>query len=639
MWRLAAAALIARVRQSMALILLAAALGAGIGVATKLALPPAYKSTAELLIDPRGLKVFADDASASQMDANAAINFVESQMAVIRSDRVMLRVVRELDLAQPSGTVSNKSAETAETRALAKLQRLIAVQRAERSFVVGVTATSSTPDAAARLANAIVAAYLAEDALDRSGVAKRLTAELTGRLDTLRSNLRAAETKAENFRVENGLVGAQDRLVVEQRLTEATTALSVAQNREAQARARLKQLSDEPLDISSMGLAGNDAESRRLSALLDRQAMARADLAQLSATLGARHPALESARNRVSEAEAGIRDALGSVRKAAKAEVDRAQSETAALSRNLAALTADVAAVRRAEVELRALERDVDSDRKILDSFETRAREASEFGQIDRTYTRVVSPARAPTPSGGLVGLVAWGIAAAVMAAMLMLSAFAVAVMLAPISAQSSRDAAAAARRRRDQMEEGEIAVAMAAVPAPASVAAAAFAPVPAAAPVFEPAEIAETAVAPAAAAVPAVIEKAAPYRAPKPAEPPVQASAGLLEPRQVLPVGPRSEPPRSSEPILRFEPRRDPELIPRPELGPEPRIVMVRPPAPTSAPPIFAPRTAMQNWTVQTSPARVAAKPPETATPEEPAAARQLPARRKTSGQWRFLS
>ena len=417
-WRLALAEFGHRLRRSILWLLLAAIVGPAAALGMKTLIPPTYKSTVQLLIDPRGFKIFPDDTSAAQLDSNSAINYVESQMSVLKSDRVLLRVLREEHLTDaalsPATEPQGSGNDQADTRALATLQRAVAVTRAERSFIVEITATMSSPDMAARIANAVVKAYLDEDLKDRSTTTNRLTTDLSGRLQALRNAVRDAETRAEAYRAQHGLIGARDRLIVEQRLTEATTALSTAQSREAQARARLKQIDSDPSDLTSIGVLGNDPESRRLMLLLERQSTARSELAQLAGTLGARHPTIEGARTRIAETERDIREVLGAIRKVAKAELDRAQSETANLTRNVTALTAEISAARHAEVELRSLEREVDGNRKILESFETRSREAGEFGQIDRSNLRIVSPARAPNVPGQTRVTILWAVAGAV---------------------------------------------------------------------------------------------------------------------------------------------------------------------------------------------------------------------------------
>ena len=422
-WPLAMSVLASQLRR-FAWLIVVAALIFGIGaVFARILVPKTYQATVQVLIDPHRLRVFSNDLQNDQLDANASINFVESQMGVIRSERVLLRVLREqraIDAGTkpaPGSPAPSDLDEVDESRALVKLQRAVSVQRQERSFIVDVTVADASASRAASLANAIVRAYIDEDTIDRNGSVKRLTGELTSRLEGLRQSLRDSESRVETFRAKNGLAGVNDKLVIEQRLAEATTALSVAETREAQIRGRLSQLTAGSNQMSAISALGTDPESRRLALLLEVQASARNDLEQLTGSLGEQHPSLVSARNRVNEIEKSINAAVGGIRKGAQSQLDQVQTEVSFLSRKVTALSADLGKAREAEVGLRMLQADADAHRKILESFETRSREAGEFGQIDSNNLRIISPARTPNEQGQIKGLLLWGILGSLMGA------------------------------------------------------------------------------------------------------------------------------------------------------------------------------------------------------------------------------
>jgi succinoglycan biosynthesis transport protein ExoP len=160
-----------------------------------------------LLFDPRGVKIFTDDLTITNTDPNAAIAFVESEMAVLRSERVLSRVVdRECAAACNDFAFvrfcPQRQQDADYAKALQALYREIAIARAERSYVVDVTVTvtEAPPELAARLAQSIVKSYLDEDAATRAAATQVLTANLAGRLQTLRQTLRESEDKTETYR-------------------------------------------------------------------------------------------------------------------------------------------------------------------------------------------------------------------------------------------------------------------------------------------------------------------------------------------------------------------------------------------------------------------------------------------------------
>ncbi|WP_029076865.1 GumC family protein [Kaistia adipata] len=420
-WPQALDALGAALRRWLWAIVIAGIAFGALGMAAKTLLPKRYSATAQFLIDPRGNPVFPGDLSSPQYDANSQIGIVESQMRVITSERVLSRVLDDTslmaDLAEVSETAEaplepmpqrpEVDATGGKARALAALQRSLSVQRAERSYVVDVTATARTPALAARLANAVVEAYVAEDAANRAETAKRLTDELTSRLASLRQRLSDAQQRAEQYRLAQGLVSTGDRLVVEQKLAEAISELGMAQLKLDQATSRAAQLDSSSHDV---GMLGSNEDTRSLLVLIERQNTAQEELAALTMRLGARHPALAEARERVEAINRRIDVELGRIKAAAAAEMERARTTQQALARSVETLSAAVAKTQQAKIEMRTLEQEVESNRALLESFQTRALQLGEFGRIDPGAVRIVSVAQPPPESRGLKGMLVWGV-------------------------------------------------------------------------------------------------------------------------------------------------------------------------------------------------------------------------------------
>ena len=401
--------------------------GAVIGSATKVMTPASNFATAQILFKPEGVKVFSNDLTPERYDANAQIDFVESQMGVLLSERVLSRALAHecaLGAGDPAADTPAKekpppagflrlcpdpsgAAET--SKGVDALRRMVAIRRAERSFLVDVTATTNSTGFSAQLANAIVNAYIDEEASERAKSSNRIAAEIHGRLDTLRRDLEAAEAKALVYRNDKNLVEVGDKLIVELRLADLNGALNAAQANVERARARLSELESAPLTSASLAGADDEADSRALVVMLDRQAQAASDLAPLAARLGARHPDLIRARSRLAEANRAVGAELAAIRASVRGALNRAVGERDNLARQVNQLSAEVTSARESQIALRALEQTVDADRTLVETFETRAQEAEQFGKIDPTDLRVASLARAPEPHSLLFGRLAWG--------------------------------------------------------------------------------------------------------------------------------------------------------------------------------------------------------------------------------------
>eukprot|EP01035_Chromulina_nebulosa_P001041 gene1041-1413_t len=102
------------------------------------------------------------------------------------------------------------------------------------------------------------------------------------------------------------------------------------------------------------------------------------------------------------DARKQIADELSRIARSAKVELDRAIEAERQLSLRVERLTATQYAAGRASVELRELEREVESSRVVYDAFLRRARETGELAGIDTTNARVISAAMPPLEKSGI---------------------------------------------------------------------------------------------------------------------------------------------------------------------------------------------------------------------------------------------
>lgn len=393
-------------------IVVLAVLGGAAGGGARALLPQTYVATSEVLIDPRGFQVFKNDLTTGQYDANAAVNYVESQSHVMLSESVLARALSYAAAGQNAAAPAAKPPVTQ----INALRKSIEITRAERSYILAISVKDKNPDKAASLSNAIVSAYLDEDSDSRLRATEKLTGDLTSRLDQLRARLTESEMKAEQYRQKFKLFSSDDKLIVDQQLSSAVTALAAADERLSLARVRGEQLqSAEPGVIAGFA---SPSQQTLINTLISRQVMAREEVAKLSQKFGSQHPTLRSAQSQVAEIDSLLNRELERVRGSGQSALRQAMKERDDLSATVSRLTGQNEEARRASIELRALEQQIASDRELLSSFETRAREAAEFGKIDSANIRILSKAYPADIRSGTVGMILWGIVGAMMGAL-----------------------------------------------------------------------------------------------------------------------------------------------------------------------------------------------------------------------------
>src|SRR5262249_36570329 len=160
---------------------------------------------AQLLIDPNDLRVIDNAVTTSSTPSDANVAQVESQVRVLTSDKVLRKVIAQLDLdkdpefagstpglptafdvAGKLGLTSSAAQQAPAVVALQNLATAIVARRQERTYVVDLSVTTREPEKSALIANAIIKAYLADLDSARTDAARRATDALSSRLQELK---------------------------------------------------------------------------------------------------------------------------------------------------------------------------------------------------------------------------------------------------------------------------------------------------------------------------------------------------------------------------------------------------------------------------------------------------------------------
>lgn len=364
------------------------------------------------------------DINPRAQNPDAHVPLVESEMRVLKSTKVLdLLIDREGLERDPEFTTGRWSPVAAlkslvadlfgrERRApdlrvavLNELDERVAVRRAERSFVIDITVVTRDPEKSARLANALVLAYMEESAAAQAESARRSGDALSSRLEELRARVRDAEDRVEQFRAQNNIVSTSGRLVGEQQLTELNNQLGVARTRTAEARAKVEQI--ERLNRGDAGAFTEAVQSQTVMALRAQFAEIKRRHADLATKLGERHPDMAAIERELRDAQAAISSEVARIARAARADFERAKASEGALQASLDNLSRNAVSTSQAFVKLRELEREVEASRAVYPSALVRTRELKEQTLVDTTNVRHITvatpPLRASNPPAALV--------------------------------------------------------------------------------------------------------------------------------------------------------------------------------------------------------------------------------------------
>ena len=377
---------------------------------------PKYTAAAQLLIDPNDLRMVDNAVTSSSTPTDANTAYVESQVRVLTSDNVLRRVIETHGLATDPEFVAPASVLTLARQfvtatlglaapapqsdpvitALQTLGPLVVSRRQERTYVVDLSVTTREAEKSAMIANAIVVAYLEDQATSRTTAARRATDALSGRLTELKDRVREAEDRSESYKAQNNIVAASGQLVNEQQLTELTNQLTLAGAKADEAKARLDQIETLRRGKADAGATAEAVQSPTVAALRAQQAEVLRRKAELTARLGERHPSITDVNAQARDLQQAIDRELGRLAQAARGDYDRALATRQALLARLDDLKKEVVSTSHALVKLRELEREVEASRAVYQAYLTRSRETSEQERVNTANVRVLSEANLP---------------------------------------------------------------------------------------------------------------------------------------------------------------------------------------------------------------------------------------------------
>ena len=207
--------------------------------------PQKFTATATLLINTRKMEIFQQPAVSDELPMQA-IGAVESQVELLRSDEVAIRVIRNLNLSEDLRFIEGKSfGKSFVERLLSKLapgyyaesptssederQNLaielfdqnLTVERLGVTYAIEIKFQSGYPDLAAEVANAVADAYVDLQRTSEYDAARRASDWLEGRIPELRVKSEAAQKAVVEYKHDHNIVETGNgQLIDDQRLVD-----------------------------------------------------------------------------------------------------------------------------------------------------------------------------------------------------------------------------------------------------------------------------------------------------------------------------------------------------------------------------------------------------------------------------------
>jgi len=364
---------------------------------------PNYKATATVGIDTAKFQLFQPVGELS-IESSAA---VESQLEILKSEKVALEVIKDLHLADegPQGGglfgPSKSLPEFERTRQiLAVLQKHLTIKRLGAAWIIEVSYESPDPERAAQLANAFADAYIADQLDAKYQTTRQASVWLEGRVKEMREQTLAAQRAVVEFKSKNNIVDTGGRLMSDQELAELNSQLVTARGQTSEAKARLDRVNS----VAQSALAAGNSNGMVTDVLVNETiTKLRAQLSDLTAKendwtarYGTSHIAVINLHNQIAQVRSAMLDELRRLAESSKSDYDFALQKEKNLEAQVTRAVSQSETSSRAQVRLRELEGVATSTRELYENLNKRYMESVEQKSFPVTEARVITRAVRP---------------------------------------------------------------------------------------------------------------------------------------------------------------------------------------------------------------------------------------------------
>jgi polysaccharide biosynthesis transport protein len=401
------------------LILLCLTAGIAAGLAVLSVSKPAYLAEARILIDSQATPY--DVANVTQVDAVREVpvddRIVQSQVAVLQSEDLAKRVIKDLGLAgRPDfdplagglgtfkkllisfGFSDDPGLMTLEQRALKRVDKCLTVYPVPESNVIGVKCTADDGKTAADISNTLARTYLNATREAKSGNNDRAREWLSQQIGTLQTKVVASDAAVERFRSENGLLKGQTATLGNQELTELNAAITVAEAASSEAAAKAAEIRSMLKNKGSVDGNQDVLNSPTIQSLRQQQITSERKITELSATYLPNHPKLVAATKELAAVNAQIRREALKVVEGLQGQANIAAARANSLRKSLETMKGREGNAAQDEVKLKELEREAKANRDQLEAMMARYADSNTRKNLELQpgFARIVQEASAP---------------------------------------------------------------------------------------------------------------------------------------------------------------------------------------------------------------------------------------------------
>lgn len=362
-------------------------------VLVSLLMPRSYLATSTVVLNYKGM----DPVTGHAVPALLASGFMATQVDIIKSENVALRVVDALRLSEDEVIIEDYRSDTGGKGDIRNwlaniLTKYLYVKPSRESSVLDITFQGTSPQFAAEVANAFATEYQKASVQLKADPLQQVSGYFDFQIKTLRQNLELAQHKLSRYQEEKGVVNADSRIDVETaRLNDLSNQLVTVQSQLMEANAKKLQMASSAKSTSPDVVSNALIQNMKISL-----AQAEVKLTQVSERYSEHHPLYQVAKAEVDKLRNELRRNIETVSGSVENNARIFQRKEVELQSAVDEQRRKVMELNHARGELTILAKDVDNAQRAYDKAMERLSETSLEAKSNQPDAAVLSLAVPP---------------------------------------------------------------------------------------------------------------------------------------------------------------------------------------------------------------------------------------------------
>jgi succinoglycan biosynthesis transport protein ExoP len=389
---------------------------------------PIYQATAKIMADPQ-----QPNSNRNEQYLASALVFLyyETQYEIIQSRNLAATVVDKLNLVEKykiqqannpvkkagfgtaindikkelstlirSGEKNKQPAPTdAEIRLMlaSEIQANTGVSGGKQSQIINISYTSDDPQQAAEIINALSDAYIQFGLESRLSEVKNTQSWLSEQYEQLKTQLQDSESKLRTFRNQQGMVDtAQQQRMADTQLQTLNSELIRAQTQLSSAEEQYNSIQGVRANSKSLYSIGPVLQNKTTNDMVKEEARLLQRVNELDERYGEKHPKIIAARSELNSAQNALEAEVNKVVLNIEKNYRLAKVQVKNINELITKNTSGIQSLQGDNFALVSLEREVENNRRVVESFQSRLMEANVKSEFTASNVQIIDLATVP---------------------------------------------------------------------------------------------------------------------------------------------------------------------------------------------------------------------------------------------------